>query len=252
MTGTLWIIGGTTEGRELAAYAGSRGIPTYVTVATAYGASLIPSWPSLTVWTGRLTEEDMERFLLEHAISHVVDASHPYAAVVTGNCRTACMRRRVSYIRVTRPAFPHGDAVSVYSMEEAADFLSDTEGAVFLTTGSKNLDVFTHIPDYEKRLYVRILPLRDSLDRALSLGYVPGHIICMQGPFSTELNAAMFRQYHSRYVLTKDSGKPGGFAEKQEAARMAGARLIVVGRPAETGDSLQAVKEQLEALWHDS
>ena len=74
----------------------------------------------------------------------------------------------------------------------------------------------------------------------------------MQGPFSTELNTAMFRQYHSRYVITKDSGKPGGFAEKQEAARMAGARLIVVGRPAETGDSLQAVKEQLEALWHDS
>ena len=129
--------------------------------------------------------------------------------------------------------------------------LSHTDGNVFLTTGSKDLDVFTHVPAYEKRLYVRVLPLRDSLERALFLGYAPGHIICMQGPFSTELNVAMFRQYKARFVVTKDSGKPGGFAEKQEAARMAGAQLIVVGRPPETGDSLQSVKARLDALCHD-
>lgn len=73
----------------------------------------------------------------------------------------------------------------------------------------------------------------------------------MQGPFSAELNVAMFRQYKARFVVTKDSGKPGGFAEKQEAARMAGARLIVVGRPPETGDSLQSVKVRLDALCHN-
>ena len=248
--GALWIIGGTTEGRELADYAGRKGIGTYVTVATAYGASLIQSWPSLVVCTGRLTEEAMERFLTEHAISLVVDASHPYASVVTDNCRAACMRRHILYIRVARPVSPHRDVLAVYSMEEAAMVLSHTEGNVFLTTGSKNLDVFTHVPSYEKRFYVRILPLRDSLERALSLGYAPGHIICMQGPFSAELNVAMFRQYKARFVVTKDSGKPGGFTEKQEAARMAGARLIVVGRPPETGDSLQSVKARLDALCH--
>ena len=249
--GALWIIGGTTEGRELADYAGRKGIGTYVTVATAYGASLIQSWPSLVVCTGRLTEEAMERFLTEHAISLVVDASHPYASVVTDNCRAACMRRHILYIRVARPVSPHRDVLAVYSMEEAAMVLSHTEGNVFLTTGSKNLDVFTHVPSYEKRFYVRILPLRDSLERALSLGYAPGHIICMQGPFSAELNVAMFRQYKARFVVTKDSGKPGGFTEKQEAARMAGARLIVVGRPPETGDSLQSVNARLDALCHN-
>ena len=232
--GALWIIGGTTEGRELADYAGRKGIGTYVTVATAYGASLIQSWPSLVVCTGRLTEEAMERFLTEHAISLVVDASHPYASVVTDNCRAACMRRHILYIRVARPVSPHRDVLAVYSMEEAAMVLSHTEGNVFLTTGSKNLDVFTHVPSYEKRFYVRILPLRDA-----------------QGPFSAELNVAMFRQYKARFVVTKDSGKPGGFTEKQEAARMAGARLIVVGRPPETGDSLQSVKARLDALCHN-
>ena len=70
---------------------------------------------------------------------------------------------------------------------------------------------------YDLRLYARILPVRPSLDRALDLGYLPAHIICMQGPFTTELNAAMFRQTGARYVVTKNSGRTGGFQEKLEA-----------------------------------
>ena len=65
--------------------------------------------------------------------------------------------------------------------------------------------------------------------RALGLGYLPAHIICMQ-PFATELNAAMFRQTGARYVVTKNSGRTGGFQEKLEAARQTGAKVIVIER----------------------
>lgn len=42
-------------------------------------------------------------------------------------------------------------------------------------------------------------------------------------------------------MVTKDGGAAGGFGEKLDAARDAGAELVVIGRPEETGDGLEAV-----------
>ena len=123
--------------------------------------------------------------------------------------------------------------------------LSHTTGRIFLTTGSKDLDIFAAVPDYRERIYLRILPLPSSLERALNLGYDPAHMICMQGPFSADLNAAMFVQTQAAYVVTKDSGQAGGYGEKEEGARRAGAVLIVVKRMAERGISLEDVVKRL-------
>ena len=70
-------------------------------------------------------------------------------------------------------------------------------------------------------------------------------MICMQGPFSADLNAAMFAQTQAAYVVTKDSGQAGGYGEKEEGARRAGAVLIVVKRMAERGISLEDVIKRL-------
>ena len=51
----------------------------------------------------------------------------------------------------------------------------------------------------------------------------------------------MLEQYHIRYLVTKDGGRAGGFEEKASAAREAGAELVVIGRPPETGDSLEEI-----------
>ena len=55
----------------------------------------------------------------------------------------------------------------------------------------------------------------------------------MQGPFSEAMNAAMLRTIGAQYLVTKDGGAPGGFEEKEAAAKSAGARLVVIGRPPE-------------------
>ncbi len=55
----------------------------------------------------------------------------------------------------------------------------------------------------------------------------------MQGPFSEELNTAMLRQFECRYLVTKETGKAGGFEEKLRAAKKAGAKVVLIGRPAE-------------------
>ena len=53
----------------------------------------------------------------------------------------------------------------------------------------------------------------------------------MQGPFSEEMNTAMIHQFDIRYVLTKNSGKVGGFIEKVNSAKQTETILVVIGRP---------------------
>ncbi len=244
----IWIGGGTSEGRLLAAYACRYNISVYVSVATVYGAALLPKGKTITVIEGRMDYGGMKNFLEAHQFCLAIDATHPYAAGVTENMKRACADAGVPYLRIIREDNAIRQAAYVSSMEEAAGLLCHRQGNIFLTTGSKTLDIFTVIPMYQKRIFARILPFQNSLDRALSLGYEPAHIICMQGPFSAELNAAMFRHAKAAYVVTKDSGRPGGVDEKAEGARRAGAKLIVVGRKSETGISLAEGKEKIRSI----
>ena len=64
-----------------------------------------------------------------------------------------------------------------------------------------------------------------------------------QVPFCREMNSAVRHQTGAAYFVTKEAGKAGGFEEKLAAAEDAGAVLVVIGRPDETGESVERVKE---------
>ena len=68
----------------------------------------------------------------------------------------------------------------------------------------------------------------------------------MQGPFSAEMNEAVLKEFNCRFLVTKDGGRAGGFEEKLEAARRAGAQTVVIRRPADQGMSLEQVKNEVK------
>lgn len=242
------LFAGTIEGRTMAEFLRHRGIPAWVCVATEYGGSLIVEDSTIHVSHERLDEQQMEALMRELDGVLVVDATHPYAAEVTGNIRRAAKQAGCEYLRLLRKGGGknQGNSVYVESSEAAAEWLNCREGAALLTTGSKELAVFTKVGDYEKRLYARVLSLPKVVEQCADLGFTGNHLICMQGPFSKEMNAAMIRQYGIRYLVTKDTGAAGGFPEKEEAARETGITLVVIGRPVkEDGMSLQECKHEL-------
>ena len=90
--------------------------------------------------------------------------------------------------------------------------------------------------------------MEKSLHLCESAGLKPAHILAMQGPFSKEMNVAMLKSVDAKFLVTKDSGSKGGFEEKQAAAREAGAKLVVIGRPPQR-DGLNFV-DTLSLLCH--
>ena len=141
------VFAGTTEGYALCEFLAENHVPVYACAATEYGGSLLKENEFLHVSAGRLKTEDMEELFRREAPEIVLDATHPYAAEVTKNIRTACENGSTRYQRVLRPeGEKNREAIYVESTEKAAEFLSGTEGNIFLTTGSKELSKFTVIP----------------------------------------------------------------------------------------------------------
>ena len=228
----ICVFAGTTEGRELAGWLADRGAMVYGCVATEYGGTLLEERENLTVSARRLTREEMAALFRERGFDCVVDATHPYAPVVTENISGACGETGTPYLRLLRDSggLPE-DCVYVEDTREAVEYLTGTRGNILLATGSKELAAYAALPDYADRVYARVLPVESSIAACRETGLPVSHILAMQGPFSAELNAAMLKTVDARILVTKESGSKGGFPEKAEAARLAGVTLLVIGRP---------------------
>lgn len=230
----ICIFGGTTEGRKLAEFLSGQPCDVMVCVATDYGQTLLPEAEHVSVSARRLPVGEIVSLLTEHRFDLVIDATHPYAQSITKSIARACRETGTLRWRLLRGASGVSpEHTYVETVSDAAAFLSETEGNILLTTGSKELAGFSQLPGFSERVWARVLPLQSSLDACAQAGLPASHIFAMQGPFSEAMNAAMLRTIGAQYLVTKDGGAPGGFEEKESAAKSAGARLVVIGRPPE-------------------
>lgn len=247
----IGIFAGTTEGRILAERLDYMGASLVVSVATDYGKEVLPKLKSGYIHTGRMDGKEMAGFLKEHQVTLAIDATHPYAKDATRQIELACRETGIRRIRCLRGR-------EIWTQEEkkelspwirsfsgafqAAQWLKGREGNILLTTGSKDLAAFCQIPGFENRVYARVLPDPKALESCKELGLKGRHIICAQGPFSVMMNQAMIKEYDCRFLVTKDSGKEGGFSEKVKAAARSGILALVIDRgEAETGMTVDEV-----------
>ena len=238
----ILIFGGTTEGRLLARRLRELGHQVAVSVATPLGAEELSSIPGLQVLVGR--REAGEMALLVRGWQLCVDATHPYAREASRNIRLACQAGQVPLRRLLREESPVRGCVEVDSCARAAEYLTGRPGNVLLTTGAKELAAFA--PLDPSRLFARVLPTCQGIQACLDLGLPHRNILALQGPFTQSFNRAMLEQYRIRWLVTKDGGRAGGFEEKLAAAREAGAQVILVTRPPETGVSLEEILREVE------
>lgn len=231
------VFAGTTEGRLLTEYLLNQGAKVHVCVATEYGRILLSKHKNLSISSQRLDQAEMHQLMAAGDFHCIFDATHPYAVIVSENIRTAAQKALLPYYRILRPASKNIEArkiIYVNSMEEAVTYLETSTGNILVTTGSKELHKLCQLSNYQERVYARILPNPHMVTACYHLGFQGKHLICMQGPFSQELNTALLKYTQASFLLTKDSGSQGGFMEKILSAEKEGITTIVIGRPPET------------------
>lgn len=291
------LFGGTTEGRKLAKFMAQQGLPCIVSVATEYGEHALQehglqepftqeklhtleSSDVLEIRVQRLDQDEMVRLFLEEKPLLVVDATHPYADIVSRNIQTACKESGSPYLRVRRNRVEarellrnesgngsntqcrtsrNGEQASekkataealLYrfaTIEEMTSWINQHLGpddVIFSSLGSKNLKDLVQIQNYEKRVIARILPTPEGTGDALALGYAMKNIYGLHGPFSETFNAAQFVETETKLLLTKDTGKTGGYDAKVSAALELGIPVAVLSRPEDAGLSESLTLEE--------
>ncbi len=229
----ILVLAGTTEGREAAVALERQGQKVITATATAYGGELLKKDFKGEISDRPLNTGEMLQFIERRGITRVIDATHPFAVEVSVNARAACRKAGIIYERLERESLEAeaGEGVIIAcNSEEAVQLAASAEGSIFLTVGSSKLEQYTAGLNPQK-LVVRILPVERSLKKCLDLGIPPKNIIAMQGPFSEEINRALFRRFGPSLVITKESGSTGGTAEKISAARALSIPIVLIARP---------------------
>ena len=247
----ILIFAGTTEGRALSEALSDAGIAHTLCVATEYGEIVLKEHPLVKVHRGRMDWEEIRHFLGIGDFLAVVDATHPYATVVTQNIKAAMKALFIPYLRLKRERKEGRiEGVRYFEDHEAcAEALCQTTGNILLTTGSKDLFRYCAHEKLKERLYVRVLPGIESIQLCMEQGIVGKQILALQGPFTEQMNEAMLRQYDVQCLVTKQSGRTGGFLEKLKAAERINIPVYVVGAMAEEeGASFEEVVIKLEKL----
>ena len=238
----IWIIGGTSESRELIDEI--KDLDNFIiTAATESGKQFIDS-SNLIV--GRMSYDEMLRFIEINNISLIVNLAHPYAKLVTENAKNVAREKGIKYLRYIRKKTV-GNFRGIYlnSYKEAYKYISKLKGTIFFTTGSKNIGDFEKIKG-ENRFIYRILPAIESIEECRKYNIELKNIVAALGPFSKEYNKAMFKEYNVDYVVMKDSGNRGGTLEKIQACEELNITPIIIGREMEEGiDKLDLIEKEI-------
>ena len=180
----------------------ARQIDCMASVATEYGREVMRQQEHLVIREGRMGEPEMEELMRTGTFLAVVDATHPYAVEVTEHIKESAKKTNLPYLRLSRSTAAEREIAehewmihTVADTQECVELLSKLPGNILLTTGSKELHAYAAREEIRKRLFVRVLPGVESIE-ICHREQIPGkQIIAMQGPFGTELNEALIRQY---------------------------------------------------------
>ncbi len=227
------MMSGTEEGREIVKRLNDKGEGVITTVATEYGHEIYKKigLGHLCI-QGRLDINELSELIRNKNIDTLIDATHPYATQASLNAIKASEESGIKYIRFQRSASVIGNggvgdtAIDklrfvhlVSDMDEAVSWCSRSDRKrILLTTGFSAAEKFVKLKD-EKEIYIRILPMSEHIEQCVSMGIKPSNILALQGPFSLELNKAIYNQYKIDVVVTKDSGKTGGVPEDSVCKR---------------------------------
>ena len=235
----VWVFSGTGDGNALAAQVAARhGTVVVVSAATEYGATLAAAdCPGVTVSAGRQGIEARRQELQRSGARVLLDATHPYADVISAQLIGLSRELGIPYLRYERSASARSlaadEANLCPSMELAAERAIAIGQRIFLATGSKDLATFLRAPGAAgKQWFVRMTAEPEFIQRALDLGVPRDRICAMQGPFSAAFNSALWADWKIDCVVSKETGDAGGYRAKADAARALAIPLVVVARPA--------------------
>lgn len=225
MTTNLLILGGTTEAALLCRMIAQAEITATVSLAGRVKAPAPLPLPRRIGGFGGV--DGLAEYLTRQRISHVIDATHPFAAQISANAVAACRHVGLPLVALNRPAWQAGDGdrwTKVADMAAGVAALDRPPLRVMLALGRMHLADFAVHPHH-----FYLLRLVDAPDAPLPFPH--HHAVIARGPFTTKGDIALLREHRIDLIVAKNAGGTGAVA-KIHAARALGLPIVMIDRPA--------------------
>lgn len=247
----VFLIGGTKDSINIIKFLKENYNSPYIltTTTTDYGGKLALQAGSDEVINKPLPKSEILNLLKNHFhkdnFDVLIDATHPFAVNITSTAIEVSKLANIPYIRFERPKLDYSEFINdktnniffVDSFKEAGDIIAtkfskkrvlhlagvNTIELVLSSSKSSKID--------KKNFFIRVLPVKSSIEKCNNLGISGEHIIAMQGVFSKEFNMELMRELDIQVIITKESGAIGGVPSKIAAANELGIDIILVNRP---------------------
>ncbi len=219
----ILLLGGTTEANLVAqaiAKAGLAGVYSYA------GRTEAPMGQPIHMRVGGFGGvEGLQAYLKAEAITHVIDATHPFAAQMSTNAVAACLAEGVPLIALERAPWVAGEGdqwTHVPDIPAAVAALAGPPQGVFLAIGRQHIDAFAAQPQHRY-----LLRLVDQPTGPLPF---PAKVVVARGPFDVAGDTALLQEHRIEVVVAKNAGGKGAVA-KIAAARALGLPVVMIDRP---------------------
>jgi precorrin-6A/cobalt-precorrin-6A reductase len=220
----ILLLGGTTEASDLARVFAAAGLDAVFSYAGRTANPVAQPIPTRVGGFGGIA--GLHAYLQAENISHVIDATHPFAAQMSRNALAACDAANLPILAFERPVWQAtaGDRwVHVADMAGAVAALPEARARVFLAIGKQNLEGFAAKPQHHYLLRLvdapDLMPLPDAT------------AVIARGPFTEAGDRALLQSHSISHIVAKNAGGSGAQA-KLAAARVLGLAVIMIDRPA--------------------
>ncbi|MEL5876876.1 cobalt-precorrin-6A reductase [Cereibacter sphaeroides] len=220
----ILLLGGTTEASRMARALAEAGLPAVFSYAGRTAAPVAQPLPLRVGGFGGT--EGLAAYIQDQRITHVIDATHPFAAQISRNAVEACAATGTALVALERAPWAAGPGdrwIRVPSIEAAAEALPEAPARVFLAIGRQHLSAFAGRAQHHYLLRLVDPPDALPLPRA--------EAIVARGPFTLAEDLALLRRHEIQWIVAKNAGGEGARA-KLDAARELGLPVVLIDRPA--------------------
>jgi precorrin-6A/cobalt-precorrin-6A reductase len=239
------ILGGTTEARLLGERLAKRG-DLAVTLSLA-GRTMSPVPHAVPVRIGGFGGAGgLADYVVKERIDALIDATHPYATIISENASIGARRTSVPFVALRRAPWTAiaGDRwIEVNDTSAAVEALGEAPRRVFVALGRNDLAPFVGAAQH-----FYLIRSVDPVDPPLPLPHVS--YVTERGPFSEAHDRALMTGHNIDVVIAKNSGGTAAYG-KIAAARALGVEVIILRRPnVSAGPAVHTIEEAIAWLDH--
>jgi precorrin-6A/cobalt-precorrin-6A reductase len=219
----ILLLGGTTEASALATALAERGERAVLSYAGRTDHPRAQPIPTRVGGFGGV--EGLADYMMREGVTHVVDATHPFAARISANAITAATRAKVKLLALTRPEWVEGPGdrwTRVTDTEQAVAALGSNPARIFLALGRQSIGDFASAPQH--------FYLLRFVDAAQPPALPCHHLVVGRGPFTLAGELALLHEHRIEMVVAKNAGGAGARA-KLDAARELDLPVVMIDRP---------------------